>query len=123
MGKARHKSGKSKHQTFRIDPELKRLADDLVDIHGTGSLSDYIRGLIILDGILTKFGDFSYEGEVPDWLLMRYPEEWIKHALPELLRLRNMLGHPQDIQKFIKNLKEEIDKEPSARNKPVDRLT
>lgn len=118
MGKGR---AKSKHQTFRIDPELKRLADDLVDIHGTGSLSDYIRGLIILDGILTKFEDFSYEGEVPDWLFMRYPEEWIKHALPELQRLRSMLGHPQDIQKLIKSLKEEIDKEAAHRNKPVHR--
>ena len=118
MGKGR---AKSKHQTFRIDPELKRLAGDLVDIHGTGSLSDYIRGLIILDGILTKFEDFSYEGEVPDWLFMRYPEEWIKHALPELQRLRSMLGHPQDIQKLIKSLKEEIDKEAPHRNTPVHR--
>ncbi len=123
MGKGRAKSAKSRHQTFRIDPELKRLADELVDIHGTGSLSDYIRGLIILDGVLTKVEDFSYSGEVPDWLFMRYPEEWIKHALPKLLQLRNMLGHPQDIQKLVKNLKEEIDREASSRNNPVHRQT
>lgn len=114
MGKTvTDRRGKSRHQTFRIDPELKKLADDLVKIHGTGSLSDYIRGLIILDGILTKFEDFRYEGAVPDWLFMRYPEDWIKHALPELLKLRNALGHPRDIQDLIRRTKKEIGKESS----------
>ena len=104
MGKG---EAKSKHQTFRIDPELKRLADDLVERHGTGSLSDYIRGLIILDAIFTELDDFRYEGKVPFWLFIEYPEDWIKDALPELFRVRKMLGRHRDLKDFIERMKKE----------------
>lgn len=72
------------HQTaLRMDAKLKKAADEMIEKHGASSISDYLRGLIWMD-VLLSYGQADLK-DIPGWLLSAYP-------LPYLKEVRNRLG-------------------------------
>lgn len=61
---------KSSTTSIRLDKATEALAKELGKAHLAGSFSSYIKGLIALDGLLTK-GPLDVT-QVPTWMLVAF---------------------------------------------------
>ena len=75
--------GPKGHQTaLRMDAKLKKAADDMIEKHGAASISEYLRGLIWMD-VLLSYGKADLK-DIPAWLLSAYPLEYLKEVRKQL---------------------------------------
>jgi hypothetical protein len=79
------RSRKEHQHALRMDEQFKQAVDKMAKNHGAESLSDYFRGLVVLDSLLSS-GIFV--GEAPSWFWRRYPEAFVIRAHDVLAQQR-----------------------------------
>ena len=72
------KEAKSFQTALRMDAKLKKLVDGRIAEHGAASISDYLRGLMWMD-ILLSYGKADLK-DIPSWLLSAYPLSYLEEV-------------------------------------------
>ena len=76
------KEAKNFQTALRMDSKLKKLVDSRIEEHGAASISDYLRGLMWMD-ILLSYGEADLK-DIPSWLLSAYPLSYLEEVRKRL---------------------------------------
>lgn len=61
-----------------VDERVAAAIDELMAAHGIGNFSEYVRGLIYVDGLLS--GALPEDADVPHWVRRAYPQLFRRKA-------------------------------------------
>jgi hypothetical protein len=61
-----------------LGENFEKLAKEMVTVHKAGSVSEYVRGLIVMDALIaTGQAKGVHRPDVPSWLFATYPSEFL----------------------------------------------
>jgi hypothetical protein len=80
----------TRRTSISLDPAVERLAKEQAKEHKTTGMTDYLRGLVVLDKLLTNGGEMNWEAPAamfPMWAVSAFDLE-IQNAEGKSLKVR-----------------------------------
>ena len=100
--------------TFAVDEGLKKLIDDGATRFCKGSVSDYVRGLIVLHSLIR--GESTGDADIPGWVFGNYPLGFIEYVRQARVQWMDTLkAEPRTVGDHVQAIKAIVDSRESSK--------